>query len=755
MFPTPRSSARPDRPRRRTTVARLALAFVAVLAVAASLPSPASAEGETPQSLPSDGTSSPNFVGAPWFQPGAVYDQNFPDPSVLYDPATDLYYAFGTTTGGVNVPVESSPDLVTWTARPNHTIANANGEKNDALPDPSPSWVTWHSSDPRWPDDLWAPGVTRIGSRWVMFYALRVDQSGRRCLFYATSDRPDGPYLDPEFLYCSDDPMGSIDPQPYTDPATGTNYLVWKDEGQVGDHGQRLWARPVSLTSDTRVSWTPGSLPTILLESRDGWEHWVTENPSLARLDDGSLVLFYSGGSWDTEGYAVGMARCRGLGFSWTEVCTRTTAGPVMNRRQGRTGIGGTTAFRGRGGELYLADHYWEDGIPAGYPENQRRLMIDRVHQVAGRIVFSGEPGPTGPAPPAAYRPLAPQRVLDTRDGTGTSAARLLEPGEVTVLDLSTRVRASATAVTLNVTVDAPQAPGFVTAYPCGSPPDASNLNYRPGDVVPDLVTVQLNASRHVCLYTSASTHLIADLQGTYDSGGGAGLVGVSPQRLLDTRGSGRVAQGHVVEVQVAGRAGVPVGASAAVLNLTADGAIAPGYLTAWDCVSGLPGVSNVNFGVRTPSSNAALVPLSPSGTVCVYAYAGTDVIVDVFGSVAPGGGAFTARSPVRLTDTRGSGVPVGAGQVLPVQVVGLGAAPVGTTSVVLTVTATEARADGWVGAFPCASPPTGGFTSNLNFRTGETRAAHVTVPVGADGKVCLLTLNPTHLIVDLAGSFS
>jgi hypothetical protein len=335
-------------------------------------------------------TSTPQFVGAPYFAPGEAYTQNFPDPSVVYDPGTDLYYAFATTTGGVNVPVMSSPDAVTWTARAQHGIANANEETHDALPDPSPSSLAYHTGDPRWPDELWAPSATELGGRWVLFYALRVNAEGRHCIYYATSGQPDGPYLSPKSLYCSDDPLGSIDPQPYTE--NGVTYLAWQDQGVVGDHGQRVWARRITLTDSTTVGFT-SSPPLFLLESQGTWEQWIAENPSLARLPDGRLSLFYSGGKWDSDSYSVGLATCGPLQFSWTPICQRTSDAPFMTRRLGRNGIGGSSAFTGRNGELYLADHWWDDRYFAQYPDNQRRLIVERVYSANGQLIVSGAPG--------------------------------------------------------------------------------------------------------------------------------------------------------------------------------------------------------------------------------------------------------------------------------------------------------------------------------------------------------------------------
>ena len=89
----------------------------------------------------------PSFAGATYFAPGQVYTQNFPDPDVVWDEATQKYYAFSTTTGGVYVPVMSSTDLMTWTARTNHAIVNPNSQFHDALPDPSPAESTWTSGD--------------------------------------------------------------------------------------------------------------------------------------------------------------------------------------------------------------------------------------------------------------------------------------------------------------------------------------------------------------------------------------------------------------------------------------------------------------------------------------------------------------------------------------------------------------------------------------------------------------------------------
>ena len=106
----------------------------------------------------------------------------------------------------------------------------------------------------------------------------------------------------------------------------------------------------------------------------------------------------------------------------------------------------------------------------------------------------------------------APERVLDTRDGTGGTRAGFF--GTV-ALDLSAQAPAGATGVMLNVTGVEPAFATYVTAYPCdATPPLASNLNLPAGDIRPNLVAVPLSADKKVCLFTQTPVDLVADVAG-------------------------------------------------------------------------------------------------------------------------------------------------------------------------------------------------------------------------------------------------
>lgn len=67
----------------------------------------------------------------------------------------------------------------------------------------------------------------------------------------------------------------------------------------------------------------------------------------------------------------------------------------------------------------------------------------------------------------------------------------------------------------MNVTAAQSASIGFVTVWPCDQArPTASNLNIRPDRTVANLTTVKLSAEGTVCLATTSSTHLIADVAG-------------------------------------------------------------------------------------------------------------------------------------------------------------------------------------------------------------------------------------------------
>lgn len=152
------------------------------------------------------------------------------------------------------------------------------------------------------------------------------------------------------------------------------------------------------------------------------------------------------------------------------------------------------------------------------------------------------------------------------------------------------------------------------------------------------------------------------------------------------------------------------------------------------------------------PVSGYGILMALPALQALVNATPGPAVPVPVEPDVVP-------LVPQRILETRPdvgqvgyTGPKPGAGAVIELQIDGVGSPPVprDAAAVVLNITGTEVGANGFVTAYPCgASRPT---ASNLNLTTGDTRANLVVAKIGDGGRVCLFTLNPTHLIADLAG---
>jgi hypothetical protein len=113
----------------------------------------------------------------------------------------------------------------------------------------------------------------------------------------------------------------------------------------------------------------------------------------------------------------------------------------------------------------------------------------------------------------------SPTRILDSRPGgVGLSGAWGPDQARALTVDGTFPVPATATAVVMNVTVTETTATGFVTVYPADETrPLASNLNYAPGDTVPNLTMVKIGGDGRVSFYNQAgSSQIIADVVGWF-----------------------------------------------------------------------------------------------------------------------------------------------------------------------------------------------------------------------------------------------
>ena len=198
-------------------------------------------------------------------------------------------------------------------------------------------------------------------------------------------------------------------------------------------------------------------------------------------------------------------------------------------------------------------------------------------------------------------------------------------------------------AVVLQVTAVEATSPGFVTVFPGGSPrPLASNLNLeRTGQIRANLAMVPVGPDGTVQLFTSAGTHLVADVAGyVTDASAPASASGlyvpVQPVRLRDTRFSPpavKVAPGGSVDAVLAA-GGLPAGAAAVLVNVTATNATAPGFVTVYPAGTPRPWASNLNVEwAQQTIPSSALVKVG-GGAVTAFSQSGTDLVFDASGYV-------------------------------------------------------------------------------------------------------------------------
>lgn len=144
------------------------------------------------------------------------------------------------------------------------------------------------------------------------------------------------------------------------------------------------------------------------------------------------------------------------------------------------------------------------------------------VHLVADVVAAHVQPTLVTDPEPGAYRPLVPERLLDTRDAGETVDGRFAGMGRLTGGDmlevpiLGRTSSAAATVATLTVTAISPEKNGYLTVWPCGGPPPvAATFTYR-AEVTRGVTTLAaLSPTGTVCVTANRDTDITIDLAGT------------------------------------------------------------------------------------------------------------------------------------------------------------------------------------------------------------------------------------------------
>lgn len=161
---------------------------------------------------------------------------------------------------------------------------------------------------------------------------------------------------------------------------------------------------------------------------------------------------------------------------------------------------------------------------PPGDPISQGRIRIYNHSGTVDVVVDVAGYFPTG----GTFVSVLPSRIFETRPGESVAPGGL-NRGQWIGADQSIDVQVTGlagvpdfgvSAVVLNVTAVRPADRSYLTVWPTGTTrPNASNLNVRLNDIVPNLVVAKVGAGGKVSIYNySGYTDLVVDVAGYFEA---------------------------------------------------------------------------------------------------------------------------------------------------------------------------------------------------------------------------------------------
>ena len=337
-------------------------------------------------------------------------------------------------------------------------------------------------------------------------------------------------------------------------PASGVSSVVLNVTVTNTTAGSYLtvWPTGVAQPVVSNLNWTPGKTVANLVEVQVGPTGMVSIYNPLGSTDVIADVQGYVGDNTDSYTRA-------GLFNSLTPVRlldTRTgVGGPAVRLAPGEvrnltvTNIGGVPATGAAAVVLNVtAVTPSAGGYLTVWPTGASQPTASNLNFLAGQIVPNrvivkvGTNGQVSIYNPAGYTDVVadvggwftditstaggsafisevPFRIFDTRNTGGP-----IGPGGVLILPPSPSYSTPHTALVLNVTAVTPTMPGYLTLYPDSgtsnhTPPAASDLNFVPGEIVPNLTIVKLGPDLQFDTYNPAgSTQVVYDEDGYYGS---------------------------------------------------------------------------------------------------------------------------------------------------------------------------------------------------------------------------------------------
>lgn len=404
------------------------------------------------------------------------------------------------------------------------------------------------------------------------------------------------------------------------------------------------------------------------------------------------------------------------------------------------------------------------------------------------------------------FVPVAPCRILDTRPlYAGTTWTGAFGPPALPAIGIRTipitsspqcNIPATAKAFVFNATLDTVyENTGpveFVTMWPTGEPmPTFRTLQTSTGGFIANGAIVKAGTNGSVNIFTRTKVHMVLDIFGYFtDDPAADGLLfyPIGPCRAVDTRGApyGLLPPpfGHqrLLERQVrtftlpqspVGTPGCQIPAARAYsLQMT----LVPGfftnglpvaYLTAWPTGQAQPTISNMNSLFGYALANSGIVPAKADGSIDVFSYNTTNLILDVNGYFGreDGTGRGLSYYPVtqcRVLDTSrlngtfgGPQLSPDADRVIPMAQSTFcpGLPPTAKAWALNGVVAPGGAAMPYLSMWPAGQAWPG--VSQLNAFEGQSVSNAAIVPAGLQGSISVKVAAPTPAMLEVAGYFA
>ena len=308
-----------------------------------------------------------------------VFEPILADPTVIRDPETGFFYAYGTQDnwgdgqGSRLVPIVRSANLVDW---------QVVGQAFDEMPN-------WKQAG-----GIWAPDIARVNGKYHLYYAYSTWGDPNPGIGVAVADQPAGPFTDHGKVFTSEevDVPNSIDAFYFEEE--GKKYLFWGSFSNAptqGTYAVKLADDGLSVPDlSQKVKIAAGDFEAVMIHKRGDYYYFFGSKGSCCEGADSKYHVLVArsesllGPYLDKGGYAI---TDRGKGTLFIEGNARI-AGPGHNARL-IADDEGTDWF------LYHGIDRTKGTVSSG--ASRRMLMLDKVTWRDGWPEITGRVPSTAP----------------------------------------------------------------------------------------------------------------------------------------------------------------------------------------------------------------------------------------------------------------------------------------------------------------------------------------------------------------------